>query len=147
MAAIAFLALNQLIWTGYAVYFGQALSPEHLILFQHEAADTVIGVLADWRSLLPWLITLLAGSAVLAAIQWVVSFKDRYNIRVLNVSLAADSTESYLTDPLCALFLQQRIKGFARATKMVITAVTQRNHAIAQRGLMTQLIFNRMEQT
>ncbi len=38
-------------------------------------------------------------SNVLAAIQWVVSFKDRYNIRVLNLSLATDSTQSYLTDP------------------------------------------------
>jgi serine protease AprX len=39
-------------------------------------------------------------SNVLAAIQWVVSFKDRYNIRVLNLSLGTDSTQSYLTDPL-----------------------------------------------
>jgi len=39
-------------------------------------------------------------SNVLAAIQWVVSFKDRYGIRVLNLSLGTDSTQSYLTDPL-----------------------------------------------
>jgi serine protease AprX len=39
-------------------------------------------------------------SNVLAAIQWVVSFKDRYNIRVLNLSLGTDSTQSYLTDPM-----------------------------------------------
>jgi serine protease AprX len=38
-------------------------------------------------------------SGVLAAIQWVVSFKDRYGIRVLNLSLGTDSTQSYRTDP------------------------------------------------
>jgi glucan phosphoethanolaminetransferase (alkaline phosphatase superfamily) len=70
MAAIAFLVLNQIIWTGYVVYFGQALSPEHLLLLQHEAGDTVLGVLDGWRSLLPWILTLLAGGAALAVIQW-----------------------------------------------------------------------------
>jgi len=39
-------------------------------------------------------------SNVLAAIQWVVSFKDRYNIRVLNLSLGTDSTQSWQTDPV-----------------------------------------------
>ena len=39
-------------------------------------------------------------STVLAAIDWVVSFKDRYGIRVLNLSLGTDSTQSYRTDPL-----------------------------------------------
>jgi len=39
-------------------------------------------------------------SAVLAAIQWVVSYKDRYGIRVLNLSLGTDSTQTYRTDPL-----------------------------------------------
>jgi serine protease AprX len=39
-------------------------------------------------------------SNVLAAIQWVVSFKDRYNIRVLNLSLGTDSTQDWRTDPL-----------------------------------------------
>jgi hypothetical protein len=37
----------------------------------------------------------------LAGIDWVVFHAKEYNIRVLNVSLASDSTESYLTDPLC----------------------------------------------
>jgi serine protease AprX len=37
---------------------------------------------------------------VLAAIQWVVSFKDRYGIKVLNLSLGTDSTQSYRIDPL-----------------------------------------------
>jgi serine protease AprX len=39
-------------------------------------------------------------STVLAAIQWVVSFRDRYGIRVLNLSLGTDSTESTTDDPL-----------------------------------------------
>jgi serine protease AprX len=39
-------------------------------------------------------------SQVIAAIQWTVSFKDRYGIRVLNLSLGTDSTQSYRVDPL-----------------------------------------------
>jgi serine protease AprX len=39
-------------------------------------------------------------SQVLAAIQWVVSFKDTYTIKVLNLSLGTDSAQSYRTDPL-----------------------------------------------
>ncbi|HSK35167.1 MAG TPA: S8 family peptidase, partial [Actinomycetota bacterium] len=39
-------------------------------------------------------------SNILAAIQWVVSFKDRYNIRVLNLSLGTDSRQDWKTDPL-----------------------------------------------
>jgi serine protease AprX len=39
-------------------------------------------------------------STVLAAIQWVVSFRDRYNIRVLNLSLGTDSTQAWQDDPL-----------------------------------------------
>jgi serine protease AprX len=38
-------------------------------------------------------------SNVLAAIQWVVSFRSTYNIRVLNLSLSTDSTQTYRTDP------------------------------------------------
>ena len=40
-------------------------------------------------------------SDVLAAIDWVVMRARELNIRVMNLSLAADSTESYVTDPLC----------------------------------------------
>jgi serine protease AprX len=39
-------------------------------------------------------------SNLLAAIEWVVSFKDTYGIRVLNLSLGTDSTQSYKVDPL-----------------------------------------------
>ena len=39
-------------------------------------------------------------STVLAAVQWVVSFKDQYAIKVLNLSLGTDSTQTFRTDPL-----------------------------------------------
>ena len=39
-------------------------------------------------------------STILAAIQWVVTYKDRYGIQVLNLSLGTDSTQSYRVDPL-----------------------------------------------
>jgi serine protease AprX len=39
-------------------------------------------------------------SNILAGIQWAVSFKDRYNIRVLNLSLGTDSTQDWTVDPL-----------------------------------------------
>ncbi len=39
-------------------------------------------------------------STILAAIQWVVSYKDTYGIRVLNLSLGTDSSQSYRVDPL-----------------------------------------------
>jgi serine protease AprX len=39
-------------------------------------------------------------STVLAAIQWVVSFRERYDVRVLNLSLGTDSTQSWQDDPL-----------------------------------------------
>ena len=37
---------------------------------------------------------------LLAALEWVVTFKDAYGIRVLNLSLGTDSTQSYQVDPL-----------------------------------------------
>jgi serine protease AprX len=39
-------------------------------------------------------------SNILAAIQWVVSFKERYDIQVLNLSLGTDSTQDWRIDPL-----------------------------------------------
>jgi serine protease AprX len=39
-------------------------------------------------------------SGVIAAIQWVVSFRQRYGIKVLNLSLGTDSTQTYRLDPL-----------------------------------------------
>jgi serine protease AprX len=37
---------------------------------------------------------------VMAALQWAVSFKDVYNIKVINLSLGTDSTQDYRIDPL-----------------------------------------------
>jgi serine protease AprX len=39
-------------------------------------------------------------STVLAGIQWVVSFKTQYNIKVLNLSLGTNSTQTYHSDPM-----------------------------------------------
>ena len=39
-------------------------------------------------------------SVVLAGLQWVVSHRDRYGIKVLNLSFGTDSTQSYAIDPL-----------------------------------------------
>jgi len=39
-------------------------------------------------------------SNVLAGIQWVVSFKSQYNIKVLNLSLGTNSTQTYHSDPM-----------------------------------------------
>ena len=39
-------------------------------------------------------------SDVIAGIQWVVENKDAYNVRVVNLSVGAPATESYITDPL-----------------------------------------------
>src|SRR3954468_15981406 len=39
-------------------------------------------------------------STLIAALQWVVQNKAAYNIRVLNLSLGTDSTQSYTIDPL-----------------------------------------------
>ncbi|MGA2551294.1 MAG: S8 family serine peptidase [Burkholderiaceae bacterium] len=40
-------------------------------------------------------------SDVLAGLDWVIFHRKDFGINVLNLSLAADSTESYLDDPLC----------------------------------------------
>jgi serine protease AprX len=39
-------------------------------------------------------------STIIAALQWVVQWRSTYNIRVLNLSLGTDSTQSYSVDPL-----------------------------------------------
>jgi serine protease AprX len=40
-------------------------------------------------------------SDALAGIDWAIANRYKYNIRILNLSLATDSAESYITDPLC----------------------------------------------
>ena len=40
-------------------------------------------------------------TTLISALQWVVDHKDRYNIRVVNMSMGHSVGESYKTDPLC----------------------------------------------
>lgn len=67
---LAFLVVNQVIWTGCAVYFGKALGPEQLLLARYEVGDTISGALAEWRSLLPAVALVLASGFGVAALQW-----------------------------------------------------------------------------
>ncbi|HJR18975.1 MAG TPA: S8 family peptidase [Actinomycetota bacterium] len=39
-------------------------------------------------------------STLLAALQWIVSYRSTYNIKVVNLSLGTNGTQSYRTDPL-----------------------------------------------
>jgi serine protease AprX len=39
-------------------------------------------------------------STIIAALQWVIAFKNTYNIKVLNLSLGTDGTQSYQLSPL-----------------------------------------------
>ena len=52
---------------------------------ERDAGDTGTGTLSD----------------TIEGINWVIYHAKEYNIRVMNLSLAAQSTESWLTDPLC----------------------------------------------
>lgn len=54
---------------------------------------------------------------VLAGIDWVIYHSKEYNIRVMNLSLAADSTESFRTDPLC-----RAVRSAAAAGLTVVVA-------------------------
>src|SRR5581483_10241984 len=40
-------------------------------------------------------------ASVIAGIDWVLANKDKYNIRIINLSLGGAVTQSYKTDPLC----------------------------------------------
>src|SRR5205814_314968 len=40
-------------------------------------------------------------STVIAAIDWCIENRERYHIRIINLSLGAPAIESYRTDPLC----------------------------------------------
>ena len=50
---------------------------------------------------------------VLAGIDWVIYHARKFNIRVMNLSLASDSTESYLTDPICRAVRSAESAGIA----------------------------------
>lgn len=52
-------------------------------------------------------------SKVLAAIQWVVSFREEYGIGVLNLSLGTDSTVHYTVDPLNLAVQRAWVSGVA----------------------------------
>jgi serine protease AprX len=63
-------------------------------------------------------------STVIAAIQWVVSFRKQYGIRVLNLSLGTDSTQTYHLDPLNFAVEQAWSSGMA-----VVVAASNRGPA------------------
>ncbi|MBW7883749.1 MAG: S8 family peptidase [Caldilineaceae bacterium] len=48
---------------------------------------------------------------VVAGLQWVYENKDKYNIRVVNLSLNASVADSYLTSPLCAAVEMLWLRG------------------------------------
>jgi serine protease AprX len=63
-------------------------------------------------------------SQLLAAIQWVVSFKDQLGIEVLNLSLGTDSTHDYRKDPL-----NRAVERAWRAGITVVVAASNRGPA------------------
>jgi serine protease AprX len=63
-------------------------------------------------------------SKVLAAIQWAVSFKDQYGIRVLNLSLGTDSRNHYRADPL-----NYAVERAWRSGLVVVVAASNRGPA------------------
>ena len=50
-------------------------------------------------------------SDVVAGLQWVYENADKYNIRVVNLSLNSSVADSYLTDPLCAAVEMLWLRG------------------------------------
>ena len=65
-------------------------------------------------------------STVVAGIQWVVSNKAKYNIRVLNLSLGHPVGESYTTDPSC-----QAVEAAWKAGIVVVCAAGNEGRASA----------------
>ena len=63
-------------------------------------------------------------SKVVAGIQWVVANKDKYNIRVINLSLGTSVGESYTTDPLC-----QAVEAAWKAGIVVVCAAGNEGRA------------------
>ncbi len=67
-------------------------------------------------------------SDVIAGIDWVISNRSRHNIKVMNLSLGAGSTESWVTDPLC--------RAARRAVASGITVVAAAgNYGVSAEGL------------
>ncbi len=63
---------------------------------------------------------------MIAALDWVLANKDRYNIRVINMSVGASINESYWTDPLTLA-----AKRVADAGVVVVTAAGNMGHNAA----------------
>ena len=84
--------------------FGHGTFIAGLIAGSGAASDGAIKGVAPDVNLINLKIAGRDGSAdithVMAALQWAVSFKDVYNIRVVNLSLGTDSTQDYRLDPL-----------------------------------------------
>ncbi|QXM06976.1 S8 family peptidase [Crassaminicella indica] len=55
-------------------------------------------------------------SDILAGLQWVIDNKDKYNIKIVNMSLGAAAEKSYREDPLA--------KGAAQAARQGLTVIT-----------------------
>src|SRR5215510_12689314 len=101
MTVVGLLALNQIVWTGYVVYFGEPLRPEHLLVFREETADTAIGALAEWRTFLPWIAALAMSTTMLILLQWRedrVRLGWRVSGRALSIAIAA-MTVSWMLHP------------------------------------------------
>jgi subtilisin family serine protease len=67
-------------------------------------------------------------SDALQGIQWVIYHAKEYNIKVLNISLAANSPESWLTDPLCVAVRSAAAAGIT----VVVAAGNYGQNALGQ---------------
>ena len=88
----------------YLDSFGHGTFVAGVLAGDGKASDGVNRGVAPGADLVPVKIAGRSGASdvshVLAAIQWVVSFRDKYGIRVMNLSLGTDSTQPYLRSPL-----------------------------------------------
>jgi len=88
----------------YLDSFGHGTFVAGVLAGDGRASDGANSGVAPQADLVPVKIAGRSGASdvshVLAAIQWVVSFRARYDIRVLNLSLGTDSTQPYLRSPL-----------------------------------------------
>lgn len=60
---------------------------------------------------------------ILVGLQWVLDNKDKYNIRVVNISAGGDEEQSYLNDPL-----SEKVEECSRAGITVVCAVGNAGH-------------------
>jgi serine protease AprX len=85
-------------------HFGHGTFIGGLIAGSGAASNGAVKGVAPDVNLISLKIASANGSAdithVIAALQWAVSFKDTYNIKVINLSLGTDSTQDYRIDPL-----------------------------------------------